>query len=184
MDQIEFNERCDSSKQSSFHSTYISLCKEKNVPAILELIKSKNKLDFVADRLRTDQWEMICKSLDQDSTLEFLAIRSRKSTPPGICVSGLVNLFSFFVDNISSMGLEANEQIDSEKRPNAIAPLIRATSGCVKRNFVITKLALEGLPLTLNGIRTISTVTQTHKKSKPNSFYFIHVVFNVLGCIT
>lgn len=81
MDQIPFNEQ--SSKQSSFHSTYISLCKEKNVPAILELIKSKNKLDFVVDRIRTDHCEMICKALDLDNALECLAIRSRKSTPLG-----------------------------------------------------------------------------------------------------
>lgn len=83
MDQATFNEHCDSSKQSSFYVTYTTLCREKNVPAILELIKNKYKLDFVADRIKSDQWEMICKSLDQDNTLELLAIRSRKSTPLG-----------------------------------------------------------------------------------------------------
>lgn len=83
MHQVTFNEHCDSSKQSSFHSTYTTFCKDKNVPAILELIKSKNKLDFVVDRIRTDHWEMICKSLEQDKTLEYLAIRSRKSNPLG-----------------------------------------------------------------------------------------------------
>lgn len=86
-----FNEPSDSTKQSSFYATYTSLCKDKNVPAILELIKSKSKLDFVADRIRVDQWEMICKSLDQDSTLECLAIRSRKST--GLGKRGLCHFF-------------------------------------------------------------------------------------------
>ncbi len=83
MDHIQTNGRGDSTKQSPFHSTYISLCKDKNVPAILELIKSKNKLDFVADRIRSDQLDIVCKSLEWDSALEFLAIRSRKSRSLG-----------------------------------------------------------------------------------------------------
>lgn len=83
MDQQSSNERCENSKQSSFHATYQSLCRDKNVPAILELIKSKSKLEFVADRMKIDQCEMICKSLEQDNTLEFLAIRSRKSSGLG-----------------------------------------------------------------------------------------------------
>lgn len=98
MDQASSNEHSDSSTQSSFYATYTSLCKDKNVPAILELIKSKSKLDFVADRIRADQWDMICKSLDQDSTLECLAIRSRKSTPLGERVS---NFYAFNLANES-----------------------------------------------------------------------------------
>lgn len=92
MHQVTVNEHCDSSKQSSFHSTYTSFCKDKNVPAILELIKSKNKLDFVVDRIRTDHWEMICKSLEQDNTLEYLAIRSRKANPLGKCVGFTISI--------------------------------------------------------------------------------------------
>lgn len=53
------------------------------MPAILELVKNKNRLDFAADRIRTDQWDLVCKSLSQDNALELLAVRSRKSGPLG-----------------------------------------------------------------------------------------------------
>lgn len=83
MSQITLNERCDSSNKSSFYLTYIALCKERNVPAILELIKNKCKLDFVADRIKAEQWLMIFKSLDRDDSLEVIAIKSRKSMSYG-----------------------------------------------------------------------------------------------------
>lgn len=84
MEQLQSNGHCDSSKllpqsPSPFYSTYMSVCKDKNVPAILELIKSKTKLDFVADRIRADQWDTILKPLESDNTLEYLAIRWRKT---------------------------------------------------------------------------------------------------------
>lgn len=56
---------------------------------------------------------------------------------------------------------EGNEQIDSDKRLNINAPLIRAVSGCLKRNSVIKKLSLEGLTLTADSVQTITTVITT-----------------------
>lgn len=66
---------------------------------------------------------------------------------------------------------EGNEQYDVDKRPNINAPLIRAVSGCVKRNVVLTKLALEGLTVTVDYVRIITTVTP-HPQPRNENFNY------------
>ncbi|KAJ6638323.1 Protein Cep78 like [Pseudolycoriella hygida] len=132
-------------KQSSFFLSYKTLCKEKGVPAMLELIRNKRKLDFVADRIKVDHWEMICKSIEYDNLLESLAIRSRKKA---------------ILDG----------ETDSEKRPSIRPLLIRSVSGCVGRHLTMTDLALEGLPLTVDCVQEISNAISLNKSLKTLSF--------------
>lgn len=63
-----------------FHRKYVETCKKRNavpVPEIKE--KVKNVLDFVADRIKLDDWPSIMKALmADDGTLRCLGIRLRK----------------------------------------------------------------------------------------------------------
>lgn len=51
-----------------------------------------------------------------------------------------------------------NGDTEPEKRVSIISSLIRSVSGCVMRNSVLNKLALEGLPLTVDYVQLISSV--------------------------
>lgn len=69
-------------KRNGFHGKYIEVCKAKNLMPLPE-VKTKNRniheLDFHADRVKGDDWIAICKALQSDKTLKFLAIRLRKN---------------------------------------------------------------------------------------------------------
>lgn len=71
-----------------FHRKYVETCRKRNaipVPEIKE--KVKNVLDFVADRIKLDDWPSIMKALmADDGALRGLAIRLRKCYTHGVCV--------------------------------------------------------------------------------------------------
>lgn len=69
----------------TFHRKYLESCKKRNAIPVAEIKeKSKNVLDFVADRIKLDDWPSIMKALiADDGALRCLAIRLRKSYTHG-----------------------------------------------------------------------------------------------------
>lgn len=155
---------------NSFHTKYLTLCKKKNFLPNHDIIKSKFKLEIVADRLKMHEWHMITKALERDNSLQSINIISRKAVQ---CV---------------------REQIDSEKRCRALiakgdpllstkymfCPLVRAISNCVIQSTEITCLALEGLPLTVVYIQSIANVALIIG----STYSIITTIFFLLGHFT
>lgn len=75
-----------------FHRKYLETCKKRNaapVPEIKE--KEKNVLDFIADRVKLDDWPSIMKALiGDDGALRGLGIRLRKAYTHGWCFTSII----------------------------------------------------------------------------------------------
>lgn len=85
-------------RTKGFHMKYYELCKLRNSAPLPE-VKAKNKninvLDFHADRVKVDDWLAIIHSLQQDNTLQFIAIRLRKNLDNG-------NLSDFAIQQLTN----------------------------------------------------------------------------------
>lgn len=68
-----------------FHRKYVDTCKKRNAAPVAEIKeKVKNVLDFVADRVKLDDWPSIMKALmADDGSLRGLGIRLRKAYTHG-----------------------------------------------------------------------------------------------------
>lgn len=73
-------------KRKGFHAEYLAICKAKNIQPLPE-VKKKQKnchvVDFHADRLRPNDWLAVCKALERDTVLNYVAIRLRKNEEKG-----------------------------------------------------------------------------------------------------
>lgn len=71
-----------SQKRDGFHGKYLKICKLKNIQPVAEVKAKHNNissLDFHADRIKVNDWILICKALESDRTLKYVAIRLRKN---------------------------------------------------------------------------------------------------------
>lgn len=68
-----------------FHRKYVDVCKKRNAAPVAEIKeKVKNVLDFVADRVKLDDWPSIMKALmADDGALRGLGIRLRRACTHG-----------------------------------------------------------------------------------------------------
>lgn len=69
-------------KRNGFHGKYLEVCKSKNLLPLPEVkVKQGNiqVLEFHADRVKPYDWIAICRSLINDKSLKFIAIRLRKN---------------------------------------------------------------------------------------------------------
>lgn len=69
----------------SFMSSYPNLCRLQNtIPnPCIKINNSNNCLDFIADRLKLDDWKPVLEAISNDRSLHFISIRSRHSNSKG-----------------------------------------------------------------------------------------------------
>ncbi|KAK0170298.1 hypothetical protein PV328_010876 [Microctonus aethiopoides] len=119
-----------------FATCYIGLCKQQRLrPLPIICATLPHSLDFMTDRVKTDDWSPILNSLSLDRSLKSVSVRSR-------------NKYRKSLDNINLM--DKTQKLG--KSPAVLTRcllewLSHSVAQCVKNSSALTCLQLEGIPL-------------------------------------
>ncbi|ERL93153.1 protein Cep78 homolog [Dendroctonus ponderosae] len=148
---------------SVFYVWYTELCRRLNInpaPAVKPAKpKCQTVLDFVADRLKIEEWTPVLNALRQDTSLHVVAVRSRI----GNC--------QFLHD------VDTEEKARSAKRKYGtiwtayvLKQLLRSISISLRSTQVLTYLELDGLPLFLQYLEPLLQALKRNQTLKTLSF--------------
>ncbi|KAL3282498.1 hypothetical protein HHI36_005680 [Cryptolaemus montrouzieri] len=123
-----------------FYIWYTELCRRmnSNPSAILRPAKPKSNtiLDFVADRLKFEDWSPVINALRHDTSLHVIIIRSRMSN------------YQFLHDiDTEDKARRMRRKYGSLWTDYILNSLVRALSYSIKNTQVLTSLELDGLPM-------------------------------------
>lgn len=143
-------------KRNGFHGKYLEVCKSKNlmpVPEVKAKLRNFQLLDFHADRVKTNDWIAICRSLVNDKSLKFIAIRLRKNSELGELQGEVRRNFIYFC------AIEVLEEFDTLKKAKSIVnvpviyskflftELVEALQNLMSNNSLLETIVIEGFPL-------------------------------------
>uniref|UniRef100_A0A182K831 Centrosomal protein of 78 kDa n=1 Tax=Anopheles christyi TaxID=43041 RepID=A0A182K831_9DIPT len=144
------NERRNRQRGKDFHHRYLALCRSKNFHPLPEIVKTKKKnqpfLDVYGDRFKGYDWQLILDALREDNSLNYLALRLRKTYTEG--ADGLVPH-------------SVVERSETEKTPlidkRMFRQLVDTLAVFLRTNNVVEHCTIEGFPLT--GVRLCTLIT-------------------------
>ncbi|XP_050302729.1 protein Cep78 homolog [Anthonomus grandis grandis] len=146
-----------------FYVWYTELCRRLNITPAPSVKPAKPKcqtvLDFVADRLKIEEWPPVLNALRQDTSLHVVAIRSRI----GNCQ---------FLHEI-----DTEEKARGAKRKYGciwtayvLKQLLKSISNSLRSTQVLTYLELDGLPLFMQYLEPLLQALKRNKTLKTLSF--------------
>lgn len=122
-----------------FYIWYSELCRRLNITPLTAVKPARPKndsvLDFVADRIKPEDWVPIISALRQDTSLHVIAIRSKIECK-----------FLHEVDTEEKLKC-MKRKFGSLWTAYVLNLLVKSLSCCIKRTEVLTCLELEGLPI-------------------------------------
>lgn len=163
----------DSPKPSNvFYVWYTELCRRINANplSIVRPAKPKNEavLDFVSDRIKTEEWTPILNALRLDTSLHVIAIRSR-----------IQSKFLYDVDTEEKARV-MKRKFGSLWTAHVLSNLLKSLSACIRRSLVISCLELDGLPI---GAEYLEPLLEALKKNKSLKILsFTHCPIRDNGC--
>lgn len=130
-------------QRNHFYTWYRELCRISNTNPFLisNPGKSRNEvvLDFVADRIKPEEWIPIFNALCLDKSLCFISIKS--------CITG--SAFYREVDTEDKLR-KIKKQIAAIHTDYILQSLIKSLGCCVKNSLVLTGLELENIMLAVD----------------------------------
>lgn len=148
---------------SVFYVWYTELCRRLNIQPAPAVKPAKPKcqtiLDFVADRLKIEEWTPVLNALRQDTSLHVLAVRTRI----GNCQ---------FLHEV-----DTEEKVKQTKRKYGciwtayvLKQLLKSISHSLRSTQVLTYLELDGLPLFMQYLEPLLHALKRNKTLKSLSF--------------
>ncbi|XP_058124112.1 protein Cep78 homolog [Anopheles ziemanni] len=136
------HKRLSHGRAKNFHHRYAALCRAGNFKPIPEIVNPKQKgivdltLDVYGDRFTVNDWRLIAKALQEDRSLQRLAIRLRKA-------------YTEVFDGPGQQKVDGNQPKNRpeilEKR--LLKSLIESLANLLSNNQKLEVFILEGLPL-------------------------------------
>nr|XP_023026291.1 centrosomal protein of 78 kDa [Leptinotarsa decemlineata] len=160
MDTTKSTVRANSKPMNVFYVWYTELCRRMNcnpAPAVKPAKpKCQTVLEFVADRLKVEEWNPIVNALRNDTSLHVISIKSRISN----C--------QFFHDiDTEDKARHMKRRFGSLWTAYILRQLVKSISCSLRNTSVLTCLELDGLPMfsqylepLLQGLKKNKTVKQ------------------------
>ncbi|KAF7286873.1 hypothetical protein GWI33_003444 [Rhynchophorus ferrugineus] len=154
---------------SVFYVWYSELCRRLNINPASCVKPAKPKcqtvLDFVADRLKVEDWNPVINALRQDTSLHVIAVRSK-----------LGNCQFLHEADTEEKARNIKRKYGSIWTAYVLKQLLKSLSFSLRSTQVLTYLELEGLPLFMQYLEPLMQALKKNKTLKSLSFAncFIH----------
>ncbi|XP_030765096.1 centrosomal protein of 78 kDa [Sitophilus oryzae] len=158
---------------SVFYVWYAELCRRLNINPSTCVKPAKPKcqtvLDFVADRLKVEDWNPVLNALRQDTSLHVIAVRSKI----GNCQ------FLHDVDT-EEKARNVKRKYGSIWTAYILRQVLKSLSYTLRSTQVLTYLELEGLPLFMQYLEPLMQALKKNKTLK--SLSFSNCLIQDIGC--
>lgn len=155
-----------------FYVWYTELCRRAGTQPLNYVKparpKNENVLDFVADRIKPEEWIPLLSALRRDTSLHVIAIHSRAKCK--------------FLDDV-----DCPDKIKLMKRragslhtAYVCRSLVKTLTNCLLHSQVLSSLELDGVPIGVEDIEVLVAALQQNKVIKVLAFKYSNV--GNLGC--
>lgn len=163
MDTTKSTARVTPKPINVFYVWYTELCRRMNCTPAPAVKPAKPKcqtiLEFVADRLRVEEWNPIVNALRHDTSLHVISIRGR------------INNCQFLVDiDTEEKARHMKRRFGSLWTAYVLQQLLKSLSCSLRNTQVLTCLELDGLPMFSQYIEPLLQALKKNKTLKSLSF--------------
>ncbi|CAG9768649.1 unnamed protein product [Ceutorhynchus assimilis] len=144
-----------------FFVWYNELCRRLTIRPTIKPVKSKCQtvLDFVAEKLKLEEWNLVINALRLDTSLHVIAIRSRMGN------------FQFLYE------VDTEEKVKKMEKKYGLIwtayvlnQTVKSLSNCLRNTQVLSYLELDGLPLFTQYLEALLQALKRNKTLKTLSF--------------